>query len=69
VKGMIAIFTYNLEVASKAFETKQVNLNTLTDYHTLIDVAAEENYVSKEDLTSLSKWRENPEQWSEERMK
>lgn len=69
VKGMAAIFTYNLEAARQAFEDKQVSLNTITDYHTLIDVAAEEKFIAQQDLSSLTKWRENPEQWSEERMK
>ena len=69
VKGMAAIFTYNLEVAKQAFEPKDVLLNTITDYHTLIDLAAEESFISQEDLISLTKWRENPELWSEQRMK
>ena len=69
VKGMAAIFTYNLEVAKQAFETKDVLLNTITDYHTLIDLAAEGSFISQEDLISLTKWRENPELWSEQRMK
>ena len=69
VKGMAAIFTYNLEVAKQALETKDVLLNTITDYHTLIDLAAEESFISQEDLISLTKWRENPELWSEQRMK
>lgn len=69
VKGMAAIFTYNLEVAKQAFETKDVFLNTITDYHTLIDLAAEESFISQEDLISLTKWRENPELWSKQRMK
>ena len=69
VKGMAAIFTYNLEVAKQAFETKDVLLNTITDYHTLIDLAADESFISQEDLISLTKWRENPELWSEQRMK
>ena len=45
VKGMAAIFTYNLEVAKQAFEQANVQLETITDYHTLIDVAAEENFI------------------------
>ncbi len=68
VKGMAAIFTYNLEVAKQAFEKSDVHLNTITDYHTLIDVAVQENFIKQEDLDSLAKWRENPEAWSEERM-
>ena len=69
VKGMAAIFTYNLEVAKQAFETKDVLLNTITDYHTLIDLAAEESFKGKADIDTYTKWRENPELWSEQRMK
>lgn len=68
VKGMAAIFTYGLDVAAKAFEDKNVALLTITDYDTLIETAIEHDYIKEEDLTSLSKWRENPEKWSEERM-
>ncbi len=68
VKGMAAIFTYNLEVARQAFEAKDVLLSTITDYHTLIDVAVGESFIKQEDLDSLAKWRQNPELWSEERM-
>ena len=65
---MAAIFTYNLDVAKKAFEDAGVNLSTITDYHTLIDLAAEENFIRAEDLDSLSEWRKNPEEWSDKRM-
>ncbi len=68
VKGMGAIFTYNLEVAKQAFEKSEVSLYTITDYHTLIEVAAEQSFIQQQDLESLAKWRENPELWSEKRM-
>lgn len=68
VKGMAAIFTYELEVAKKNFEEKNVALQTITNYSTLIEVAVAEKYISEQNLESLSKWRENPEKWSDERM-
>lgn len=68
VKGMVAIFTYGLAVAAKNFEEANVELHTLTDYNTLIKVAAEKEYVREADLQSLTTWRENPERWSEEHM-
>ncbi|MBR1774621.1 MAG: orotate phosphoribosyltransferase [Bacteroidales bacterium] len=68
VKGMAAIFTYELDVAKKNFEEKQVPLLTVTNYSTLIETAIKENYVSKENLASLNEWRENPEKWSDDRM-
>lgn len=68
VKGMAAIFTYGLAVAAKNFADANVELHTLTDYDTLIQVAQEQDYVSETDLQSLAAWRKNPEQWSDERM-
>ncbi len=68
VKGMAAIFTYELEVAKKNFMEKNVALQTITNYSTLIEVAVAEKYISEQNLESLSKWRENPEKWSDERM-
>ncbi|MCR4827838.1 MAG: orotate phosphoribosyltransferase [Bacteroidales bacterium] len=68
VKGMVAIFTYGLEVAARNFADANVELHTLTDYETLIKVAAEKEYVRDDELLSLTKWRENPELWSEQHM-
>ncbi|MDR0971984.1 MAG: orotate phosphoribosyltransferase [Bacteroidales bacterium] len=69
VKGMLAIFTYQLEVAALAFKEKDVELLTITNYDTLIKVAKQENYIKEDDISSLSLWRENPEKWSDDRMK
>ena len=68
VKGMVAIFTYGLEVAAKNFEEANVELHTLTNYDTLIKVAHTEEYVRQDQLESLAQWRLNPEQWSEDHM-
>ena len=68
VKGMAAIFSYNLEVAKKNFAEAEVALQTLTNYEKLIEVAKEEEYIKSSAMTSLAQWRENPEKWSEDRM-
>ncbi len=68
VKGMAAIFTYELEVAKKNFSEKNVPLQTITNYSTLIETAIQEKYISEKNLESLNQWRENPEKWSDERM-
>ena len=67
VKGMVAIFTYGLEVARQNFTNADVVLHTLTNYDTLIKVAVQEKYVSDNDMQSLAQWRQNPEKWSEDR--
>ena len=68
VKGMAAIFTYGLQVAADNFPAEDVELVTLTDYDTLIDVAKEKEYIRPDALESLAAWRVNPERWSEEHM-
>ena len=68
VKGMAAIFTYGLQVAADNFAAEDVELVTLTDYDTLIDVAKEKEYIRPDALESLAAWRVNPERWSEEHM-
>lgn len=64
VKGMVAIFTYGLEVARKNFEDANVELHTLSNYDTLIQVAHDEEYIHEDSMETLSEWRVNPEQWS-----
>ena len=66
VKGMVAIFTYGLQVAADNFRNENVELVTLTDYDTLIGVAKDQDYIRHEALDSLAAWRVNPEQWSKE---
>lgn len=68
VKGMVAIFTYGLEVASKNFADAEVALHTLTHYDALIQVANEEDYIQESAMDSLANWRLNPEKWSDEHM-
>ncbi len=60
VKGMVAIFTYDMEIAKQNFEAANCKLATLSNYDTLIRKAAESNYISDTDIHSLVKWKENP---------
>ena len=39
VMGMVAIFTYDFQIAKQAFEDAEVALHTLTDYHALLQQA------------------------------
>lgn len=65
VKGMVAIFTYNLKVAEDNFKAMNCSLNTLTDYDHLIKTALEQEYIKDYDLKSLIEWRENPQGWGD----
>ncbi|MFO8130010.1 MAG: orotate phosphoribosyltransferase [Bacteroidales bacterium] len=63
VKGMVAIFTYNLEIARKNFEKEKCPLITLSDYDHLIRKAVEKDYIAEKDLLNLEQWREDPSKW------
>lgn len=63
VLGMVAIFTYGFKTAEENFAKNQVELNTLSNYQSLIEVAAATGYVSAEDVKTLSNWRIDPANW------
>ena len=68
IKGMLAIFTYGMDVAAENFKNNKCDLFTLTNYNALIQKAAEENYIRENDLASLLEWKNNPQAWSDARM-
>ena len=63
VKGMAAIFSYDLDISRENFEKKDCRLITLSDYNILVQKAAEQNYISEKDVKALIAWRENPKKW------
>lgn len=65
VKGMVAIFSYGLDVATKNFEDKNCTVISLSDYDNLIKKAVESNYITDADRESLLHWRSNPQSWSD----
>jgi orotate phosphoribosyltransferase len=66
IMGMVAIFSYNFNQARKAFEDANVELTTLTNYDSLIEVAAEIGYVKSQDIEVLKEWRISPSVWGKE---
>lgn len=66
IMGMVAIFSYNFNQARKAFEDANVELTTLTNYDSLIEVAAETGYVKSSDIEVLKEWRISPSTWGKE---
>ena len=63
VLGMVAIFSYNFNQARKAFEDSNVELTTLSNYDTLIEVATETGYVKESEKEVLKEWRISPSTW------
>ena len=64
IMGMVAIFTYDFQIAKQAFQDADVKLHTLTDYHALLQQALKKEYISEEQLSTLNVWREDPAAWS-----
>ncbi len=64
VLGMVAIFTYGFPLATENFTASGVILHCLSDYEHLLSEALDRDYISNDQLTSLKKWRESPETWS-----
>lgn len=64
VLGMLAIFTYEFDVASKNMAQSQCTLHTLSTYTYLIEEAIANAFVPESDLQTLSEWRKAPERWS-----
>ncbi len=63
VKGMVAIFTYGFEVATKALEKADCNLETITNYNALVDQALKSGYITEIEKESLRAWRVDPANW------
>lgn len=63
VAGMLAVFTYGFEVAGRNFQEANCRLVTLSNYFSLIELAAESGYIREVELETLRKWRENPSVW------
>lgn len=64
VLGMVAVFSYQLNIALENFENEKVELYTLTDYPALAEIALQTNYVNTNEMTSLVEWRKDPKAWS-----
>ena len=64
VLGMIAIFTYGFEISKRNFENDKIDLDTLCDYSILLKKAVETEYISEDNLGTLSVWNKDPENWN-----
>ena len=63
VNDCVAIFTYEMEKATKGFEDSKCNLITLSDFTTLIDIAAKEDYIKEDDKIKVLEWNKDPSGW------
>ena len=65
VLGIASIFTYVMQKGLDRLAAADVKNISLTDFDTIVEVAAKENYIKAEDKERLIKFRNNPsdESW------
>lgn len=63
VMGMVAIFSYGFQTAADNFAEVGIELDILSNYQTLIEMAVEQGYIGEDDLETLHQWRETPSTW------
>ncbi|MFN8243183.1 MAG: orotate phosphoribosyltransferase [Ferruginibacter sp.] len=64
ISGMVSIFNYGFTQATENFAREGVELHSLTNYPTLIQLALERGIIAPEQEKTLLKWREDPANWS-----
>jgi len=60
VLGIASIFTYNLKKGLDRLEASNVINHSLSNFETLVEVAAEEKYISEADINKVLKFQKNP---------
>lgn len=63
VLGMVSIFNYGFDIATRNFYDANTSLISLCDYNNLLKFAFDEEYISEEEIISLKAWRVDPANW------
>ncbi len=65
VLGIVSIFTYGMKKGIERLAAADVKNVSLTNFDVIAEIAAEENYIKKEDVKRLLAFRDNPsdESW------
>jgi len=65
VLGVVSIFTYGMKKGLERLASANVENHSLSNFDTLVEVAAEEKYIAPEDVDRLRRFMANPsdESW------
>jgi len=63
VRHCLAIFSYGLPVAQKAFEKARCQLYTLTNLETLLTVAMNDGWISLDEKGMIQRFSQDPKGW------
>lgn len=61
VLGIASIFTYGMKKSADRLAEANVKNVSLTDFDSAIEIAAQEGYISAEDIPRLKAFRDNPQ--------
>lgn len=61
VLGIVSIFSYQLKKAKENFEKNNLKYFSLASFDELAEVAVEKDYIKKEEIEKINKWKQNPE--------
>ena len=60
VLGIVSIFTYGLQKGLDRLNDAKCENHSLSNFETLVNVAASENYISESDIEKVLKFQKNP---------
>ena len=63
VVGMACLFNYQFPMAIKRFHEMNVDLVSLCDYTSMLEVAEQTNFISPSEAEAIREWREDPAAW------
>jgi len=64
ILGMVSIFNYQFEAAQEAFKRAEIDLVSLTDYSTLLQLAEKKGFIEPVQQEILLNWRKDPANWN-----
>lgn len=66
VAGVVSIFNYGFQKAKDAFAKANCPYVSILDYPTLLNIARENEYITKEENEALDTWNKDPQAWSDQ---
>ncbi|NLL56678.1 MAG: orotate phosphoribosyltransferase [Clostridiales bacterium] len=60
VLGIVSIFTYGMQKGLDRLKENNVKNISLTDFDTIVEVAAQSGYIKEQEIIKLEKFRDNP---------
>ncbi len=67
VEGMLAIFSYGLEVAQNNLKEAGCRLHCLSDFDALLELFSQDQRIGEEEYNVLKDWQRDPIAWSDAR--